>query len=161
MNNIPLPPGVRFLVYNPKELEAIWDRIKGLDNLFGNDYMRDPETYLRRFFDPDVRVLAFPTGLVVFSGIIPGLKAEIHPVFFDRKLSPHVELYRDLLTWGFLTWDLLRIEAFVAAYARAILRFSIKKMGFTHEGTLRERIVHNGTPTDVEVLSILRREVLE
>lgn len=159
MNN--LPSDVRLLTAAPWKLEEIWDRIKDYDAIFGNDYMRDQMTYMNQFLQPDTVVLEMEGGIILLTHIIPGLRCEVHVVFWDHKLSARKEKLNELLTWTFLNFDLYRIEIFVASYARALMRFIEKKMGFKYEGTMRRRIMHHGQPTDLKVYSILREEVLE
>jgi len=159
MNN--LPTGVKLLVAAPKHLEEIWDKIKGYDAIFGNDYMRDQMTYMNQFLEKDTVVLEMDGGIILLTHIIPGLRCEVHVVFWDHKLSARKEKLKELMVWAFLTFDLFRIETFVASYARALMRFIEKKMGFTYEGTMRQRVLHKGLPTDLKVYSILREEVLE
>lgn len=158
MNN--LPEGVRLLVAAPKKLEEIWEKIKDYDAIFGNDYMRDQMTYMNQFMEPDTLVLEMDGGIILLTHIIPGLRCEVHVVFWDHKLSARKEKLEELLLWTFLTFDLFRIETFVGSYARALMRFIEKKMGFAYEGTMRKRVLHKGIPTDLKVYSILREEVI-
>lgn len=160
-NHIPLPGGVKLLTANPWKLKEIWDRIKGYDSIFGNDYMRSEVTYMGQFLQPDTVVLEMAGGIILLTHIVHGLRCEVHFIFWDHKLSPKRELFNELLIWTFLTFDLYRIETFVASYARSVMRFVEKKMGFTYEGTMRNRIIHRGVPANLKVYSILREEVLD
>jgi hypothetical protein len=157
---VPLPEGVE--VFHPvgEEFENFWNEVSKYDAIFANDYMRDKDRYQGVLLKPDTNPLRFPGGYIVFSAMIPELKAEVHPVFTDRKMSAHKELFRDVLIWAFLQYRYYRIETFVADYAHSVKRFMTKTMGFVHEGTLRKRIVHRGKVMDIDVYSILREEVL-
>ena len=155
-----LPSGVKLLVATPWKLEEIWEKVKGYDAIFGNDYMRDQMTYMNQFLEPDNLVLEMEGGLILLTHIIPGTRCEVHVVFWDHKLSARKDKLDELLIWAFLTFDLFRIETFIASYARALMRFIEKKMGFVYEGTMRKRVLHKGVPTDLKVYSILREEVL-
>ena len=106
-------------------------------------------------------VLEMEGGIILLTHIMPGIRCEVHVVFWDHKLSARKEVLDELLMWTFLTFDLFRIETFVASYARALMRFIEKKMGFVYEGTMRHRVLHKGMPTDLKVYSILREEVLD
>jgi hypothetical protein len=142
------------------KLEEIWERVKDLDPIFGDDSSRDKSTYLGQFLSPDTVVLEMEGGIVLLSKILEGVRCEVHPVFWDHKISARRELLQELMLWTFLTFDLNRIETFVGDYARGLMRVIGKVLGFSYEGTMRKRIVHNGIPMDVHVYSILREEVL-
>ena len=158
---MPLPSEAQLLTANPWKLQEIWDQIKGYDSIFGNDYMRSQVTYMDQFLQPDTVVIELDGGIILLTHIIQGLRCEVHMIFWDHKLSARQELLNELLIWAFITFDLYRIETFVASYARSVMRFIEKKMGFTYEGTMRNRIIHRGLPTNLKVYSILREEVLD
>lgn len=155
-----LPAGVRLLNASGWKLEEIWDRVKDLGPIFGDDSSRDKEAYLRQFLRPDTVVLEMSGGIILLSKILEGVRCEVHPVFWDHKISARKETIKGLMIWTFATFDLNRIETFVGDYARGMMRILKKSLGFTYEGTMRKRIVHNGVPMDVHVYSILREEVL-
>lgn len=155
-----LPEGVEPFHPVGREFEDFWTEVSRYDAIFGNDYMRDRDRYQGVLLKPDTNPLRFDGGYVVFTAMVPELKAEVHPIFTDHKMSAHQELFRDILVWAFLQYRYYRIETFVADYAHSVKRFLTKKMGFEHEGTLRHRIVHNSIPMDIDVYSILREEVL-
>jgi ribosomal-protein-alanine N-acetyltransferase len=61
------------------------------------------------------------------------------------------------LRWGFTTWPLNRVHAFVmAGYVRS--ERVLERAGFTREGCLRSYRVSRGVPRDFGVFSILRDE---
>jgi hypothetical protein len=157
---IDLPEGVEIFHPVGEEFEIFWNEISKYDTLFGNDYMKNKDRYQATLLQPDTYPLKYNGGYVIFSSGIPGLNVEVHPIFTDHKMSIHAELFREILMWAFLQYGFLRIETFIAEYAYSVKRFIMKKMGFTHEGTLRKRIIHNGTPMDIDVYSILREEVI-
>ena len=158
---VPLPSGVDVFMPTGEEFETFWTEIEQYDTLFGNDYMHDKKRYQGVLLKADTVPLRFDGGYAIFSALRPELTCEVHPIFLDRKMSVHADLFRSILTWMFLQYRLLRIETFIGEYAHSVKRFTVKKMGFVHEGTLRDRIIHRGTPMNVDVYSILRGEVLE
>ena len=62
-----------------------------------------------------------------------------------------------LLQWGFDAHDLNRVQADVDTRNLAS-RGVLEKLGFLHEGTLREDCVVNGEVSDSWVYGLLRRE---
>ncbi|SEL15318.1 GNAT family N-acetyltransferase [Streptacidiphilus jiangxiensis] len=62
-----------------------------------------------------------------------------------------------VLRWGFDTLDLNRVQAEADTRNVASARV-LEKMGFVHEGTLREDCVVNGEVSDSWVFGLIRRE---
>lgn len=67
------------------------------------------------------------------------------------------EAARALLTWAFDALDLNRVQAEADTRNAASARV-LEKLGFVHEGTLREDCVVNGVASDSWVYGLLRRE---
>jgi len=67
------------------------------------------------------------------------------------------EAARGLLRWAFETLDLNRVQAEADTRNVASARV-LEKLGFVHEGTLREDCVVNGDVSDSWVFGLLRRE---
>ena len=67
------------------------------------------------------------------------------------------EAARALLQWGFDTLPLNRVQAEADTRNAASARV-LEKLGFVHEGTLREDCVVNGDVSDSWVFGLLRRE---
>jgi RimJ/RimL family protein N-acetyltransferase len=67
------------------------------------------------------------------------------------------EAARALLQWAFEALDLNRVQAETDTRNRASARV-LEKLGFMHEGTLREDCVVNGDVSDSWVYGLLRRE---
>lgn len=154
------PEGVRPFHPVGEEFDEFWEKIHEYDQLFGNDYMNNKDRYQAVLLQPDTNPFKYEGGYFVFSAMVPGLKTEVHPMFLDHKMSAHAELFKEILVWAFLQYRFLRIETFIGEYAHSVQRFLQKRMNFTHEGTLRKRIIHHGTPMNIEVYSILREEMM-
>jgi RimJ/RimL family protein N-acetyltransferase len=67
------------------------------------------------------------------------------------------EAARALLRWAFDTLDLNRVQA-EADTRNVASRRVLEKLGFVHEGTLREDCVVDGDVSDTHVFGLLRRE---
>lgn len=157
---IPLPTGVRLATFDEEVIKDLWLKIKGFDNLFGEEDMKNPDHFLQVFLAADsVTFWVEDGGFVLLKNIKPGQKAEFHACFWDRHLSSRLALLKALMGWIFLEFDLKRLESYVAAYAGAARRFLVEKLGFTLEGTLRQAWLHQGRLIDINVLGILKSEV--
>jgi RimJ/RimL family protein N-acetyltransferase len=67
------------------------------------------------------------------------------------------EASRALVRWAFDTLDLNRVQTETDTRNVASARV-LEKLGFVHEGTLREDCVVNGEVSDSRVFGLLRRE---
>jgi RimJ/RimL family protein N-acetyltransferase len=105
-------------------------------------------------------VFRVESGFVFLLRVIPALRAEVHVWFPDHKLSARTGLLKDLILWGFLEFDLQRLETFVASTTRPVKRFLRERLGFKYEGTMRRRRWNAGRLIDIEIYSLLREEVL-
>ena len=90
---IPLPTGVRLATFDEEVLKDLWLKIKGFDNLFGEEDMKNPNNFLQAFLAADsVTFWVEEGGFVLLKGIKPGQKAEFHACFWDKRLSPRIGL---------------------------------------------------------------------
>ena len=62
-----------------------------------------------------------------------------------------------MLDWAFDTLDLNRVQAETDTRNLASARV-LEKLGFLHEGTLREDCIVNGEVSDSHVFGLLRRQ---
>ena len=154
-----LPSGVQLAVLSREKLWSLWQRLSQFESLFPDDDTRNPEVFIDQFLATDGITLETDGGVMVLRKIQPRLKAEVHVAFWDHKLSARVETLSECMKWAFVQYDLVRIETFVADYARALRRFIEEKLKFHREGTLRSTAYHNGQLIDVHVYSILREEI--
>jgi ribosomal-protein-alanine N-acetyltransferase len=80
---------------------------------------------------------------------------ELHPDYWRKGIM--TEALETVISWGFQKFELNRIEACPLSSNTASLGILLK-LGFTIEGTLRERIKFNDVFEDQHYLSILRDE---
>ena len=160
MISLPLPDGAWYATFDKKRLEKLWETFAPYDNLFADDNMKDPDVFAKQLTDYQTICVEHEGGLFLLQRMLLGLRAEVHFMSWDKKMSAHSELFQECLLWAFLSFDLERIETFVADYARAVRRFVEERLGFKYEGTLRNRVRHNGELIDMKVYSKLRTEVL-
>ena len=170
---IKLPEGVLLDNYRnadlnkPEEAQALltkilnlWSEMADQPQLFGDDGLRDPRKFGQWITAPDTVVLKTPFGYVFVVRIVPDMRAEVHLYIKDHKLSAHADLLKECLIWGFLTFNLTRVETFLPSHAFTVKRFLVDRMGFKYEGRMRSRVKLQGQFIDTEIFSILREEVL-
>ena len=155
-----LPEGARFASFTRERLWSLWQEMHPYVKLFGDDWMRDPEVFMKFILAPDTIVVETEFGMIFLARLREGLRAEVHLFFWDHKLSAHAEFLHECLIWAFLNYNLSRIETFVPQDSRAVTRFLRDKLGFKYEGLMRNRTLLAGRLINVEIYSLLRDEVL-
>ena len=155
-----LPSGVKLGTANLEKIDWYWQKIKDFDRLFSDDIRWDEECFFEKMYAPDTVFFETENGLLLLTGLREGMYAAAHITFWDHKLLPRVRMIKDLLTYCFIRYDLLRIEALIPEFSRALKRFMEKRLGFVYEGRMRDRIIYMGNPADILIYSLLRREVL-
>jgi RimJ/RimL family protein N-acetyltransferase len=102
-----------------------------------------------------------PIGVVSLTGIDPVHKhAELHILLGDRASHGQgigADATRAMLHHGFRDLNLHRIYLFVLD-ANGAARRMYEKVGFRHEGTLREAAFKDGTYDDVHLMALLQSE---
>lgn len=154
-----LPQGYRISSFNRQKLLNLWEMVSEFPTIFA-DGNKNPESFIRRLLAKDTIVIETEGGIILLEKIEIGMSAEFHATFWDHKLSPRKEELKQILLWGFLTFNLERVETTVASYARAVKRFLKDRLGFVYEGTLRNAFRNQNELHNLEIYSILRDEVL-
>jgi RimJ/RimL family protein N-acetyltransferase len=75
----------------------------------------------------------------------------------ERGKGQGTEAHRLLVSYLFTHWNMVRIEAFVAA-GNLSARSVLKKLGFAEEGVLRSRVFAHGHRHDVVAYGLLAEE---
>lgn len=101
-------------------------------------------------------------GWSTFNGWNPGFRSASLGYCLGRSAWGHgyaTEAARVLLQWAFDTLDLNRVQAEADTRNAASARVLVK-LGFRHEGTLREDCIVDGVVSDSAVYGLLRRDWL-
>lgn len=101
-------------------------------------------------------------GWSTFNGWNPGFRSASLGYCLGQSAWGHgyaTEAARVLLQWAFDTLDLNRVQAEAATRNAASARVLVK-LGFRHEGTLREDCIVDGVVSDSAVYGLLRRDWL-
>jgi len=156
---VDLPPGVALGSYTAEKIKNLWDILRKYPSTFA-DGTKNVENFVERILAGDSIVLELDGGIILVENIREGHSAEFHATFWDHKLSARTGTLKQCIYWLFLVFQLERLETFVADYARAVRRFLTGKLGFQHEGTLRNAFRNNGELHNLDVYSIIKSEVL-
>lgn len=155
-----LPDEVEFVELTQDKVDFYWEKLKPYPHIF-SDSTFNPESFSKWMCSKRSYILETKGGIMVLDNIVEGLRGEVHAEFWDHKLSAKRDIFEKCLIWAFITFDLYRLEARIPEFCRALKRIMEKRLGFTFEGRLRDSYWYKGNLTDVNILSILRREVLD
>lgn len=154
----------RLLVLTKEKLASLWAQFKDFPIAFDDVTKGDPQHFMKVMFDPtnvfyeiynqdDVTV-----GIASAASVRPRLDAVIHLTMFDRRLRGREGLFRSILTDLFEKAALRRVTAAVPGN-RATTRKLLERLGFVHEGVLREAMPMDGSFIDVGIYGLLREEL--
>lgn len=156
-----LPVGVHLYPLTRDRAVDLWEQLKVYDALWPDDTRGDVVRWVEFALLPTTLFIAGDDGksMYILSGIREGLKANIHAVFHDHKLSPRVGLMRGLLAWAMFEFDLCKLEARIPDFSRALRRYLQRDLHFKVDGVLRDDFWYHGGLRSTVVLSLLRDEV--
>ena len=150
------------------KLRDYYERLEEFDIAFNDHVPNSPSGFASIFLtiNEDLSVSANglvyevdDVGILYLTHITPKFSALAHFAFWDRRLRGREELIRKMIEFAFEQYGFQRIEARVAMYAVPMLA-AVERIGFVKEGRAREAVKRNGEWYDVNLYSILRREVL-
>lgn len=160
---------VRPVSLTTDKLRDYYERLKEFDIAFNEHAPNSPEGFASIFlsvnddFTVSSNGLVFEVddvGILYLTHISLGYSAIAHFAFWDRRLRGREELIQKMITFAFEQYGFQRIETRVAMYAVPMLA-AVERIGFTKEGRAREAVLKGGVWYDVNLYSILRREVLD
>jgi len=155
-----LPDGVSFVQLTSDKLKTLWEHLEPFDRLFTDEQRKlGSARFFAAVLQQDCILLEIEGGILVLDKIRPGIRAEAHVSFWDRKFSPKVDIIKECLIWAFTEFNLYRIEVRSPEYAKAVHRILQKRLGFKQEGVLRKMNWYKGRLIDYHIFSILREEV--
>ncbi len=152
-----LPEGVSLVRLTPEIMKDYWERLKDFDVLYSDSTHGDELGFYQRLMSSTV--LETEGGIMLLDGLVLRQRGQVHVWFWDHKLSSRSELLKGALRWVFEVYDLNRVEAIIPEFSKALERFLVRRMGFTFEGKLRERLLWKGHFKDLLMFSILRKEI--
>ena len=150
-----------------EHFQFIWEKLSQFDVLF-NDWTRgDFKAFVDRFIQktedgtyicPSLMWDVDDVGLFVLSNVRPAISAEAHFTFWDRRFSGREDLCRAMLQYVFDRYKFKRIEVRIPIYARPALA-AVERIGFIHEGRLRDSVLYKDNWHDVNLYSMLPKDM--
>jgi len=156
------PKGTKILELTPEKINMIWEKLQNIKGLFDDFATGRLDIFLKGLLQPSTLWLELEdgNGIVYATDIVIGLSAQVHFVYWDRKLAPRRQFTMDCLQWLVNIADLQKINAIIPAFCTAAIHFT-KKLGFTVEGVIRRYSINGGRLYDAVHLGMTREEVLD
>ena len=158
--------GLRELYFNkPEKVAWLWSEMTKYRTLF-NDYTRGSyENFVNLITLPDsywMEVIDIPTGIPVgimyLTNLARVIDADVHLIFFDRKLADKVDICREALRHVAAKFPLHKFTAVIPEIYHATIRLAVK-LGFKRVGLFRESQYIGGKGVNEVALDLLVREV--
>lgn len=154
-----LPKGVHLLELSKEKALELWDKLNGISGLWDDFTVNRPEVFFQKLSSPDSVWLERDdgNGILYLRGVIPGLSASGHVVYWDRKLRGKEEFTLTVLRWLMNTIPLQKINLYLPDYVQAARSFA-KRLGFKEEGCIRRWSYSGGKTFDIYVFGMTREE---
>jgi RimJ/RimL family protein N-acetyltransferase len=151
-----------------ERLRFIWDKLKDFKVLFNDHVAGDFQAFINHFIvqvDGEYTAAGLmwdvdDVGMFFLNEIRPAISGTAHFTFWDKRTKGREDLCRDMIRYVFDTYKFVRIETRVPLYAKSALA-ATERIGFIQEGRLRDSVLYEGKWFDVNVYSILPRDLDE
>lgn len=148
------------LVLTEQKVVDLWNQIRAFPMVF-DDFSRDRyDLFVAKLFNPANVFVDIGPGLGLAAGVActPRLDTVLHLVMFDRRLRGREPVFHEIMQFFFERLQLRRMTAMIADDCRTALRL-VERLGFKHEGVMRQAMLKEGQYVDVYVYGILREEL--
>lgn len=154
-----LPKGVHLLQLSKEKALELWEKLNGIKGLWDDLTVNRPEVFFRNLSSPDSVWLERDdgNGILYLRGVIPGLSASGHVVYWDRKLRGREDFTLGVLRWLMQNIPLQKVNLYLPDYAPSVRSFA-KRVGFKQEGLIRRWSYSGGKTFDIYVFGITREE---
>lgn len=148
------------LVLTQERVNELWLKMKDFPAAFDDFSSGDFDAFFRQLTSPRNVFLDIGDGrgLACGTNVRPRMDAALHLIMFDRRLRGREELFLEIIRAMFGQFRLRRMTAILANTARTGIKL-VERLGFKHEGVMREAMLIDGKYVDVHVYGILREEV--
>ena len=151
------------LILTPENLNKLWVKCKGLRTVFekeiNDDFHKFVSLFLAGHDNIQARGLMWViddfVGVYYIDNIVPGLDANAHYIFFDRRHTGREELTKQMLNYLFQEYQFHRLSINLAYYATHASKHFVQQLGFKVEGRRRSSIKFNGVWFDVGLYGLL------
>lgn len=149
-----------------ERMKFLWDKLKNFDTLF-NDFVRGNfQAFIEHFIiqvGDEIQSAGLmwdvdDVGMFVMNDIRPCASASGHFLFWDRRFSGREDLCRKMVEFVMEKYNLVRLEIRVPVYSNHTMK-AVERIGFTKEGRLRDAILYKDHWFDVNIYSVISREM--
>lgn len=151
-----------------ESLRKFYEKSKDLKTIFSKEFFGDFEKFCNTFFTRDASGKLVPQGLFwlvddyvgmfYLTDIYPGVDAQCHYLFFDKKHYGREELAKEMLKYLFTTFKFHRLSIELPNYASDSTRRFIQNVGFHYEGKKVKSTILNGVWYDTNLYGLLKDE---
>jgi hypothetical protein len=156
-----LPEGVHFLPFTEEKISNLWYFFQGAKGIFDDATRGDIRIFLQALSRKDTIWLELDDelGVLYATEVIPGLSANVHIAFFDRKLKEKTPIVIQCLAWLVNVCELEKVNASLPDFTHVARKY-VQELGFSKEGIVRRYSRSNGQLYDQYLYGILKEEVL-
>jgi len=166
----PIERAVYPMPLSPENLKLFWEKSKNFkyifDNAVGGDFKKFCELFL--YNGPNGELCSNGlfwivddfVGIYYMTRIVPGLDAEVHYTFFDRRHRGRLGITLEMLRYAFMKYKFRRLSVEIPLFATKYSFEFITQLGFKKEGRKRKAIWHNDDWFDVAIFGMLKEEAL-
>ncbi len=159
---IDTPKGTKILELTPEKIDNIWNRLQKIRGMFDDFVAGRLDIFLQGMLQPNTIWLELTdgNGLLYVTDVVVGLSANVHFVYWDRKLAPRRKFTLECLQWIVNVCNLQKVNAIIPDFCTAAIHFA-KRIGFKVEGVIRRHSINSGRLYDAIHLGMIREEVLD
>jgi hypothetical protein len=159
---IETPKGTKILELTPEKIDNIWSRLQKIRGMFDDFVAGRLDIFLQGMLQPNTIWLELTdgNGLLYVTNVVVGLSANVHFVYWDRKLATRRKFTIECLQWIVNVCNLQKVNAIIPDFCTAAIHFA-KRIGFKVEGVIRRYSLNNGRLYDAIHLGMIREEVLD
>lgn len=142
-----------------ESMQWLWAEMSKFRTLFSDLTAGDQENFINVLTAPhsfwlEVRELDKRVGVMYITELARVIDADVHLVFFDRKLVDKTELCRKMIGWVFTEFPALqRMSAVIPSIYHTTIRLSLR-LGFKAEGLKRKSMLIGGKLVDEYMLGL-------
>lgn len=155
--------------HTKENIHKFYEKSKDLKTIFSKEFFGDFEKFCATFFSRDPNGVIIPQGLFwlvddfvgmfYLTDIYPGIDAQCHYLFFDKKHLGREDLAKALVNYLFDAFKFHRLSVELPNYASDSTRRFIQNLGFHYEGKKIKSAKLNGIWYDVNLYGLLNEKL--